>query len=96
MEIKKTYRIKRMKDDLFSTGGCNPRFSKSGKTWTQIGHLKNHLNLFNSDEIEKFYGDCILIAYKEEPIRIIGMDKLSVENRNDILEEFRIRRPNFE
>jgi hypothetical protein len=30
---------------LFSCGGVNPRFSKIGKTWNNIGHLKCHLKL---------------------------------------------------
>ena len=34
------------KEGLFSTGGSSPRFTKKGKAWTNIGHLKNHLNMF--------------------------------------------------
>lgn len=30
---------------LFSEGGEDPQFGKKGKTWTNIGHLKNHLRL---------------------------------------------------
>lgn len=40
------YRIKN-KDGLYSSGGQNPRFSKnSGKVWTSLGRLKNHLRQF--------------------------------------------------
>lgn len=41
----KVYKI-RNKDGLFSTGTSSPRWTKEGKTWTSLGKLKNHLNLF--------------------------------------------------
>lgn len=40
----KIYRIQRISDGLFSTGGANPNFNKKGKIWRNIGFLKNHLN----------------------------------------------------
>ncbi|CAB4131425.1 hypothetical protein UFOVP276_194 [uncultured Caudovirales phage] len=39
------YKIRRP-DGLFSTGGCEPRFTKAGKTWRSIGHVKTHLKQF--------------------------------------------------
>ncbi len=40
------YKIRRP-DGLYSTGGYwEPGWTKSGKAWTSIGALKNHLNLF--------------------------------------------------
>lgn len=41
----KVYRI-RDENGLYSTGGTNPDFTKGGKTWNNIGHLKNHLRQF--------------------------------------------------
>ena len=29
----------------FSNGGLYPRFTKTGKTWATLGHLKAHLSL---------------------------------------------------
>lgn len=38
------YKIRRKgTTDQFSTGGANPRWSTTGKTWTNIGHVKSHL-----------------------------------------------------
>jgi hypothetical protein len=43
---KKVFKIRRP-DGLYSCGGYwEPRWSKSGKAWTSIAALKNHLNLF--------------------------------------------------
>ncbi len=41
----KVYKI-RDENGLYSTGGMNPSFTKAGKTWNNIGHLKNHLRQF--------------------------------------------------
>ena len=37
------FRIRRIKDGLFSTGGIDPDWSKKGKIWKGIGPLKLHL-----------------------------------------------------
>lgn len=39
------YKIRKKSDGLFSTGGSRPRFTKKGKVWASIGHIRNHLNL---------------------------------------------------
>lgn len=44
----KAYKI-RNKEGLFSKGGTRPVFSKIGKTWSSIGHLKSHLTLYASE-----------------------------------------------
>jgi len=41
----KIYRIQRISDGLFSTGGAHPRFNKKGKIWRTIPHIKNHLTV---------------------------------------------------
>jgi len=41
----KVYRIKLKDAELYSTGGSYPRWNKTGKIWTGIGPLKNHLNI---------------------------------------------------
>ena len=41
----KVYKI-RDENGLYSNGGMNPNFTKSGKTWNNISHLKNHLRQF--------------------------------------------------
>ena len=43
----KIYKIRNKETGLFSKGGSNTLniWSKTGKSWSNIGHLKNHLNL---------------------------------------------------
>lgn len=45
-----TYKIRRISDGLFSSGGTAPYFTKQGKSWTSEGALKNHLNQFFHEE----------------------------------------------
>lgn len=63
----KSYKI-RNSVGLYSTGGSEPTFSKNGKTWSNIGHLRNHLNLIND---YSYYKDCELV------------ELISVENDSD-------------
>lgn len=44
--VDKVWKI-RNKDGLWSNGGSVPSFSKRGKVWNNLGHLKNHLNSMN-------------------------------------------------
>lgn len=37
------YRIKHAVTGLYSLGGNSPRWSKKGKIWKNIGHVKTHL-----------------------------------------------------
>lgn len=77
---KKVYKIRNKETGLFSKGGTsfsekNDIWVKEGKTWSNLGHLKNHLNLFftssnfknsrypynNAEiiEVEISYDDCL-------------------------------------
>lgn len=40
----KVYKIRHRVSGLWSKGGSMPTFNRVGKTWSNIGHLKNHLN----------------------------------------------------
>lgn len=53
----KMYKIRNSKG-LFSTGGMSPSFSKVGKIWSNIGHVKNHLNTGVDISV---YDDCELV-----------------------------------
>lgn len=48
----KIYRLQRISDGLFSTGGANPSFNKKGKIWRNIGFFKNHLNCIKENIAE--------------------------------------------
>lgn len=42
----KVFKIKDSITGLFSTGGCDPSWTKRGKTWNGINHVKTHLRQF--------------------------------------------------
>lgn len=55
------YKIQRLSDGLFSTGGYTPRFTKTGKSW-KLGALLNHLTMIRQNRIRtieygKRFGD---------------------------------------
>jgi len=59
------YKIRRKSDGLFSMGGSNPHFNKTGKIWKQKGHLTNHLNQMWNDNIKVRYSrECEIVLYE--------------------------------
>jgi len=53
----KVYKIRHSDTGLWSKGGTSPSFNKVGKTWSNIGHVKSHLNgmyKIDIDEISKW------------------------------------------
>ena len=62
----KAYRIMRLSDGKFSTGGRSPAFTKEGKTWYETIHLKNHLAQFKYGKWE-VYNECKLVTYDLVP-----------------------------
>lgn len=72
----KHYKI-RNSEGLFSTGGYTPKWHKTGKTWKQIGHIKNHIHLLTDEDWRGvsnpkiIYKDCVLevTEFKEAEIR---------------------------
>jgi len=58
------YRIRRNSDELYSSGGRWPSFSKKGKAWNSRSALNAHLNLFKDADIQRYYGDCDIIEYE--------------------------------
>jgi hypothetical protein len=72
MELR-VYKIRNSKG-LYSTGGVNPQFTKTGKTWPRLGPLKTHLQQF--DELPQSYRDCHIVAMEyvviEEETKDVG------------------------
>lgn len=66
MKTLKVYKIQSKTTGLFSTGGTSPRFSRIGKTWSNIGHLKTHLLQFST--LPEEYSDCEIIELEYKPI----------------------------
>lgn len=90
------YKIRRNSDGLFSTGGGRPRFTKAGKTWTQRGHISNHLNLIRQKEKERIYGDCEVVKMEfvevndeQGPISVLEWSITDKTKRQNELDEIR-------
>jgi len=66
----RVFKIRRIADGLYSTGGTCPSFNKHGKTWNTVAHIKNHLNLFkpqfkgDDDTTAIFYTGCEIVVYE--------------------------------
>jgi hypothetical protein len=63
------YKIRRKSDGLFSTGGSSPRFTKTGKSWSNRGNLDRHLGmLLQNRNIGALpaYKDCEVITFITE------------------------------
>ncbi len=60
---EKVFKIKRMSDGLFSTGGGFPTFTKRGKVWRMRGHVTSHLNQVRKN----VYDGCHIIEYEMTP-----------------------------
>lgn len=63
---EKYWKIKQTSTGLFSMGGSDPRFNKTGKIWKQKGHLTSHLNQISRFSIHK-YNNCEIIEYEVKP-----------------------------
>jgi len=48
------FKIRDTATGLFSMGGSCPRWSKKGKTWTNIGHIKTHIRGLDKRFIKNF------------------------------------------
>jgi hypothetical protein len=47
------YQIQDASTGLYSTGGCNPRWTRKGKVWKTPAHVVSHLKLFQRGPLEK-------------------------------------------
>jgi hypothetical protein len=45
----KVYAIRDAATGLYSTGGTCPKWNATGKRWTSIGHVKNHLTAWQKN-----------------------------------------------
>lgn len=69
----KVYKIRRIADGLYSTGGTSPKWNKHGKTWNTVGHIKNHLAMFKEynydirgyvSVLADYYTGCEIVVYE--------------------------------
>ncbi len=59
MKAKRVFKIRNTRTGEYS--GPGHRWSKQGKAWSNIGHLKNHLHYANGKYDE---GNCVLEVYE--------------------------------
>lgn len=78
------YMIRRKSDGFFSKGGARPTFSKRGKKWNTIGHIKNHLSLFIGYKYDGtgVYEDCELVVFK----MVVNEDR--TESLGDLIQTY--------
>jgi hypothetical protein len=75
-EVKKEalYKIRDKRTGLYSTGGYSPNWTKKGKTWTNIGHVKNHIRQLNRlDKVDDW--ELVELAFVEvgrRPLRQVA------------------------
>lgn len=60
------FKIQRIDDGKFSSGGRPPRFTNNGKVWQTYGYLTSHLKMLGFDRMTKNYGDCRLVVFVEQ------------------------------
>lgn len=74
---------------LYSTGGTRPQFTKGGKTWSNIGHVKSHLRQFiNSRDLELYKdAEIVCVEYTEKDVETYDiLNFLEDLNKQDIEE----------
>lgn len=57
------WKVRDKKTGLFREGGMFGGWSKFGKAWTSIGHVKNHFNQFPADKIDWENWELVEFAY---------------------------------
>lgn len=83
----KVYRI-RDSNGLYSTGGQSPEFTKGGKTWSNIGHVKNHLRQFSGRNLEVYAdAEIVCVEYTEKDVESYDIldffEQLNKQDRED-------------
>lgn len=58
----KIYKI-RNQEGLYSTGGSYVHWTKMGKTWQNLAHLKCHLAMLGK-HLEQTYKDCKIVTFE--------------------------------
>lgn len=64
-KVEKCYKIRRISDGLYSTGGDTPKFTNKGKSWGSLGPLRNHLAMFKPLGYMPFpYDGCVIDEFE--------------------------------
>lgn len=79
------YRLKSNKTGLFSKGGSTPSFSKIGKIWRNIGHLKNHISGLDARGRSVYHdNDVVMVTYElvETEVSVTTFTELLADSAN--------------
>ncbi len=60
------YKLRDRKTGLFREGGMWAKWTKRGKEWSTIGHLKNHLGQFPANKID--WDNWEIVEYTYTPV----------------------------
>ena len=82
---EKLFKIMRVPDGLFSTGGACPRFTKKGKNWRQRGHITSHMNQLSSPA--KIYADCRIVEYE---LTMTEIDSMAVSSYVELIRQRKV------
>lgn len=71
-KTKIVFKIRNTETGLYSKGGLEPEFNKIGKTWNNLGHVKNALNLYETGGTQPrtIPNNWEIVAYKLEVIKV--------------------------
>lgn len=58
----KIYRIRNKTTGKFSSGGRSPKWTKNGKVWFEIKHVKSHLSVVHKNIIDDYISNGELVA----------------------------------
>lgn len=82
MDVKKhIYKIKRVKDGLYSNGSTRPSFNDTGKLWSTAGKLKMHLSCQSKKKLWPYTG-CIV------EVLVTSVDNEKTEAASDIVNAY--------
>ena len=75
------YKIYNPEKDLYSAGGSPIRWSKEGRIWKKISHIKNHIRGVVNWRQQNWneYEDCIIVEFELNPIANINIDTVIEE-----------------
>jgi len=63
---KLVYKILRVRDGLYKDNGFNDKFSKTGKIWKKLSHVRSHIE----QNISYDYSDCRIYEFELIPTKL--------------------------
>lgn len=92
------YKIKSRKTGQFSKGGADPTFTKKGKIWTNIGHVRTHLNCLTKRGHQVYVdhdAEIIVLELIELPIETIDLQECIQETKDRKQEQEQLRKQKY-